>query len=87
MSLRRGVLVGAAGAVAAWVATPVVATAVHGTVDQRTLAAWRSERRRPRPEVPEVWSAIPAQRTAARRTRPVRTPHPAVIPAPARPSD
>jgi hypothetical protein len=87
VSLRRGVLAGAAGAVAAWLATPVVATAVHGTLDQRTLAAWRRERRRPRPVVPEAWSTIPAQRTAARRTRPVRIPHTAVIPTPAHPSD
>lgn len=87
MSLRRGVLVGTAGAVAAWLATPVVATAVHGTVDRRTLAAWRSECRRTHPVVPGAWSTIPAQRTTARRTRPVRTPHPAVVPAPARPSD
>ena len=87
MSLRRGVLAGAAGVVAAWLAAPVVATSVNGTVDQRTLAAWREEQCRPRPEVPDAWSTIPAPRDGARRARPMRTPHPPVVPVPAHPRD
>ncbi|WP_018331083.1 hypothetical protein [Actinomycetospora chiangmaiensis] len=53
MGVVKAGLWAAAGAAAAgavgWVAAPWVAMARHGTVDEQTVAAWRSERRIPLP--------------------------------------
>lgn len=45
MRARGTVVAGIAGvtALAAWVATPIVSMARHGTLDQRTVRGWRNE--------------------------------------------
>jgi hypothetical protein len=43
MSFASNVVLAAGSAAAAWLGAPVVSAAVHGTTDQRTLAAWRAE--------------------------------------------
>ena len=46
------------GLAAAWMAAPTVAMAAHGTVDDRTRAAWRTAPVRAR------FAAVPSQRRA-----------------------
>ncbi|MFC5140749.1 hypothetical protein ACFPK1_21110 [Actinomycetospora rhizophila] len=46
------------GLAAAWMAAPTVAMATHGTVDDRTRAAWRAK------PVRAPFAAVPAPRRA-----------------------
>lgn len=43
MSFAANVALAAGSSAAAWLAAPLVSAAVHGTTDQRTLAAWKDE--------------------------------------------
>ncbi|WP_018334216.1 hypothetical protein [Actinomycetospora chiangmaiensis] len=43
MSFASNALLAAGSSVAAWLTAPLVSAAVHGTTDQRTLAAWKDE--------------------------------------------
>ncbi|NMO92506.1 hypothetical protein [Actinomycetospora sp. TBRC 11914] len=43
MSFAGNVALAAGSSAAAWLAAPLVSAAVHGTTDQRTLAAWKDE--------------------------------------------
>ena len=43
MSFTGNVVLAAGSSAAAWLAAPLVSAAMHGTTDQRTLAAWKDE--------------------------------------------
>jgi hypothetical protein len=43
MSFAGNIVLAASSTAAAWLAAPLVSAAVHGTTDQRTLAAWKDE--------------------------------------------
>jgi hypothetical protein len=49
------------GLAAAWMATPTVSLAVHGTIEQRTCAAWRGTAARATPP-PAPLVLIPSPR-------------------------
>lgn len=55
----RTIVLALGGAAAAWVAAPVVGMTVRGTVDQRTVAGWRSAS----DPAPAPLISIPAQRS------------------------
>ncbi|PVZ04279.1 hypothetical protein [Actinomycetospora cinnamomea] len=59
----------ALGGLAVWVAAPTVAMAAHGTIDQRTRAAWRARAAHAGVPAPAPVVAIPAQRGADAGTR------------------
>lgn len=60
----KTVVLALGGATAAWMAAPMVSMAVHGTIDQRTLAACRRALPAARPVV-----VIPSPRSGSARER------------------
>ncbi|WP_433783422.1 hypothetical protein ACQPX6_25525 [Actinomycetospora sp. CA-101289] len=70
----RAVVLGIAGAaIAGWIVTPVVDLARRGTLDDRTVRAWRGEGRpRRRPAVP--CAPVPDPRRPDEPSRPVDEP-------------
>jgi hypothetical protein len=71
---RAAVVLGIAGAViAGWIVAPVADIARRGTLDERTVRAWRREGRPPRRRI-LVDARIPDPRCADQRSRPLGEP-------------